>query len=126
VEVAVPTPTRSSQLCIEVPAADQASLDALRASVQDQWVVDGLDGESVVQIILLLNITTYRLLRTWILSRNDRVKNVKLVWNGKEFTGLSQKEISALLDRMAPEGSTRPALELKEAAEGPEQEDHEN
>jgi hypothetical protein len=90
---------RVDEVFIEVPANESFDLDTFKGFATIRRV-SGIHGELVLQIAMILSWFSYRLLRTWLLSQTDRVKNVKVIWNGNEFKGLSGREVEELLDRM--------------------------
>ncbi len=71
-----------------------------------------LNGDTLVQIALPLTIGGIGLARSWMRERTERLKNVTLIWNGREFRGLSSRELTALLDRMesVSESPPKPAI----------------
>ena len=74
--------------------------------------VAALNGDTLVQIALPLTIGGIGLARSWMRERTERLKNVTLIWNGREFRGLSSRELTALLDRMesVSESPPKPAI----------------
>lgn len=90
----------TGQVVIEVPSEDWSELENLQGKTSE---VHGIDGATVVELIIPSAGLAARLLRTWILARKDRLSNVSVIWNGREFRGLSGREIERLVERMEKE-----------------------
>jgi hypothetical protein len=67
------------------------------------------DGESVVQVMLILTPATFAALKTWIRSRAEQRKAFKIAYNGIELSGYTPAEAEQLLNR----------IELDVKADGP-------
>ena len=86
-----------------MPSADWAALDTSNFNESITSEVHAIDGSTVVEIIIPSVSLAARLLRTWIVAHNERLQKAAVIWNGREFRGLSGREIQSLIDRMEKE-----------------------
>ncbi|MFE2375601.1 hypothetical protein [Streptomyces sp. NPDC059398] len=82
------------------------------------------DGEATLQILIALSAATFPYFRTWIRSRTEQRKVTKVVIDGLELSGYTEKEANRILDRVQsrlaalPESTDGP--ESPDSADGPE------
>ncbi|NDZ77252.1 hypothetical protein G3I19_01655 [Streptomyces sp. SID10853] len=58
------------------------------------------DGEAALQMLIALSVATFPYFRTWIRSRADQRKETKVVVDGLELSGYTEKEVNRILDRV--------------------------
>ncbi|WP_406140004.1 hypothetical protein [Streptomyces sp. NBC_01089] len=69
------------------------------------------DGEATLQMLIALSVATFPYFRTWLRSRSDQRKVTKVVIDGLELSGYTEKEANRILDRVqgklaeSPEGT---------------------
>jgi hypothetical protein len=109
------------EIYVEVAAEELGDLRALESAGSTARHVSALDGEAIAQIGFALTVVSLGVLRTWIRARVDRLKAVRIVWNGHEFRGLTAREVAQLLDRMEKALPASPELtSMSDGAESSE------
>ena len=86
-------------LVVQVPVADQEDLRQLvESSASGERVIESrpFDGETVVQVLLVLSPAIYPFFRTWITSRSERAKNTYVSIDGMRFKGFTAREVTRI------------------------------
>jgi hypothetical protein len=98
---------RNLELVLELPVANsnEADLPDARELPRSGAVayVSGFNGDHVLQATVIVTAGTVRLLRTWLLTRVERLKETRVVWNGREFRGYSAQEVELLVQSLERE-----------------------
>ncbi|HEV7400096.1 MAG TPA: hypothetical protein VGN84_07470 [Solirubrobacterales bacterium] len=57
----------------------------------------GLDGDRVLQLGVLVSAASVQVLRTWLITRAERLKHARVIWKGRKvFEGYSRREVELL------------------------------
>jgi len=58
----------------------------------------GLDGDRVLQLGVLVSVTSVQVLRTWLITRAERLKHARVIWNGRKvLEGYTRREVELLI-----------------------------
>lgn len=90
-------------IAIRVPEEDIEELRKLQKGVgsTDEIVVaHPFDGETVVQLVILLSSAGYPFFRSWLTYRATARKSYSVVHNGTELTGYTASEVETILKRL--------------------------
>lgn len=94
----------SFSVAVRVPASD---LNDLREMIAAQGDTHGeiqtarpFDGETVVQVVVLLTGAGYPVFRTWLKSRTDSRKTYSIIHNGTELRGYTPKEAERVINAL--------------------------
>ncbi len=89
------------ELILEIPATEDGPSEYPDAALLP-WAggigrTQGLDGEEFLQLAVLVGAPSVRILRTWLLTRAERMKQSRVVWEGQTYEGYTPKEIERLV-----------------------------
>lgn len=92
------------ELIVELPASDETETELPETEIMRRGgpvaTVSGLNGDQVLQVAIIVTAGSVNVLRTWLLARAERLKHTRVVWDGKEFTGYTPKEIELLIQAL--------------------------
>lgn len=89
------------ELILEIPAVEDGPSEFPDAALLP-WVggigrTQGLNGQECLQLAILVGAPSVRILRTWLLTRAERLKQSRVVWDGQTYEGYTPKEIERLI-----------------------------
>lgn len=90
----------SVMVAVQVPVEEAADLDALSSQMSaggNVTTVRPFDGAAMAQIIVPVTVASLAFLKVWLKARVDQRKNVKIVKDGVEYTGLNDEQVDRVL-----------------------------
>lgn len=104
-------------IAVRVPEDDVEALRVLRMELgsEDEIVTaHPFDGETVVQLLVVLVGASYPYFRSWLKSRATSRKSYTVVHDGTELTGYTAGEVESILNRLE---SAAPSLAQLESTD---------
>lgn len=106
------SPSKVIELILELPTHDSTEADFPEASELTRsgsvGRVSGLDGQQLLQLGVIVSASSVQLLHTWLLTRAERLKGTRVVWEGREFNGYTPEEIELIVQLLKRELDSDP------------------